>query len=151
MWNETERQILTITISGRTHKFDPLPLLRRYRAGVRKMGEEIFPEALQTISQGDETPELAAKFYPILYEIMGWKAFEHDEAEGYTQGEVLAGLTQFLVWLVESKKKDETLPSSVISAGDSGETPLMPNTADSSSAAPLSNPAELSTTPPAGA
>jgi hypothetical protein len=149
MWNEDQRQILKIELSGRVHHLDPLPVLRRYRTGVRKMGDEIFTEALKSALEGDETPQLADAFYPILYEIMAWKPFDADNAEGYTQGEVLAGLTQFLGWLVESKKKGETSPFSAISAGDSAATPPTPSTADSSSADPSSNPEGPGSTPSA--
>jgi hypothetical protein len=151
MWNEDQRQILKIEISGRVLNLDPLPVLRRYRAGVRKMGDEIFTEALKTALEGDETPQLAEAFYPILYEIMAWKPFDTDQEHGYTQGEVLAGVTQFLSWLVESKKKGETSPSSATSAGASDATLPTPSIADSSSAGPSSNPEGPGSTPSAAA
>jgi hypothetical protein len=133
MWNEDQRQILKITVGGRTHTFDPLPLLRRYRAAVAELGgPDPFRHLLSAALDGQENEQQAALLMPVLRKVMGWKSLEEDEAGGYTEGEVLIGVTQFLEWFVESKKKAETSPPSAPSAGGSDETPATPNTADSS-------------------
>src|SRR5689334_15615776 len=112
MWNEEQRQILTVTVVGRTHKLDPLPMHRRFVSGVRKMGDAAFNEALQQLIKGDISPDLARMVLPILYAVMNWPSYEQDQEKGYTEGEVIIGFTQFLDWLVDSKKKAENSPSS---------------------------------------
>lgn len=143
MWNEEQRQILTVTVGGRAHKLDPMPVLRRYRAAVRKVGETAFAAGLESVLKGEDTPEGAAILFPLLYGVMDWPSLQDDPEKGYTESEVLDGVSQFLAWIVESKKKAENSPSSVPSAGDSDAIPATPSIADSSSAEALSNPEGL--------
>lgn len=143
MWNEEQRQIVTITVGGRAHKLDPLPVLRRYRAAVRKIGETAFAAALESVLKSEDTPEGAAILFPLLYDVMGWPSLQADPEKGYTEGEVIEGVSQFLAWVVESKKKAENSPFSAPSAGDSDATPVTGNIADSSSAEASSNPEGL--------
>jgi len=121
MWNEQERKILTITVSGKVHKLDPMPLVRRYREESRKMGREIFAEAVKTVMEGEETDAMAKTVLPIMYRVLDWKPYSEDNEAGYLESEVLDAFTQFLEWLVELKKKGENSPSSAGPAGDSAE------------------------------
>jgi hypothetical protein len=129
MWNEQERKILTITVSGKVHKLDPMPLVRRYREESRKMGREVFAEAVKTVLDGEETDAMAKQVLPIMYRVIEWKPY--DGETGYLESEVLDAFTQFLEWLVEVKKKEESSLSSVGQAGDSAGTPTTANTAGS--------------------
>lgn len=151
MWNENQRQILTLDVGGKTHKLDPLPVLRRYRAGVARMGEAAFRAGLEQLMRGEETPQLATVQLPILYEIMGWTPYAADPEGGYLEGELLSGFTQFLEWVVDSKKKGETSPPSAPSAGPSDATPPTTSTSLSSSAGTSSTPEEPGPSAPAPA
>jgi hypothetical protein len=129
MWNEQERKILTITVSGKVHKLDPMPLVRRYREESRKMGREVFAEAVKTVLDGEETDAMAKTVLPIMYRVFEWKPYDNET--GYLESEVLDAFTQFLEWLVELKKKEENSLSSVGPAGGSVAIPITANTAGS--------------------
>ncbi|HQR07032.1 MAG TPA: hypothetical protein PLN21_09430 [Gemmatales bacterium] len=134
MWNEHERKILTVVTSGKAHKLDPMPLVRRYREESRKMGREIFAEAVKTVLEGEETDAMAKTVLPIMYRVLDWKPFSEDSENGYLESEVLEAFTQFLEWLVDLKKKEENSPSSAGQAGGSEETQATASIAVSSSA-----------------
>lgn len=142
MWTEEERGILTLKVRGETHKLDPTPLWRRYKQGLRRVTYEAFQEGLKQILRGEETPQLADLCMPVIRETLGWKSFAEDAEHGYTEEELLVAFTQFIEWLVTSKKKAESLPSSVGPAGDSVETPPSPSTAPLSSVETSSSPEE---------
>lgn len=144
MWTDEQRGILTLSVRGEVLKVDPLPMVRRYRAGVKRVGNDAFSEGLRQLLGGEETPGIADIIMPVLRDTMGWKPFDQG---GYTEQEVLIGFTQFLEWLVDSKKKDGSLPSSAGSAGDSAEIPATTNTPVSVSAGELSNPEGLGSLP----
>ncbi len=140
MWTQEQRGILKITVSGKEYLLDPMPLVRRYRAGAKKVGDEAFKKGIQMMLSGEETPGVADLIMPVIRDTLQWPAFNPEENTGHLESECLIAFTQFIEWLVESKKKDETLLSSAGSTGDSAETPPTPNTAASSSAETLSNP-----------
>lgn len=139
MWSEQERGIVTITVRGETAKLDPMPLWRRYQAGLKRVGPEAFQRGLKMMLAGEDTPDVAGLCLPVITETFNWKTFTEDSANGYTEEELLVAFTQFIEWVVQSKKKDESSPSSAGSAGDSGETPATTNTLPSSSAEALSS------------
>jgi hypothetical protein len=134
MWNDTERNILTIVVSGKVHTLDPLPVLRRYREENRKMGGAIFADAVKEVLNGEETVALASTVLPMMGRVLDWKPFDPEAKEGYLEAEIINGFTQFLEWLIESKKKGENSQSSAGLAGDSGATPTTASIAVSSSA-----------------
>lgn len=142
MWTEEQRGILTINVRGETKKLDPMPLYRRYRAGLQRVTEEAFRKSFQDMMRGSESPGEAMIVMPVIREVFGWKSFEEDAEHGYTEEEMLVAFTQFLEWLITSKKKEESLLSSAGPAGDSAESPVTPSTAPSSFAEGLSSPAE---------
>lgn len=144
MWNEEQRSILRITVSGKEHKLDPLPVIRRYRGETRKAGPEVFSEAIKKVLEGEETEELAKFVLPVIYRVLQWKPFSEDPEDGYTEREAIEGFVQFIEWLLDSKKKDESLLSSSVS--DAPSTSEIAATASSSSldsAETLSNPEGL--------
>lgn len=151
MWTDEERGILVLKVRGETHKIDPTPLWRRYKQGLKRVTYEAFQEGLRQILRGEETPELAALCMPVMKDTLGWKSFAEDVEHGYTEEEILVAFTQFIEWLVNSKKKGESSPSSAGPAGDSVETPPSPSTAPSSSAETSSSPAEPGSMQPASA
>jgi len=139
MWTEQQRQILCLEVSGKKIRLDPMPVLRRYRDATKRVGSETFSEAVKEVLSGNDTQPLISLVMPVIRETFNWKSFDEDNENGYTESEMLIAFTQFIEWMVESKKKDENLPSSAGQAGDSGEIPVTPNTAESSSAVASSN------------
>lgn len=143
MWNEEQRQILKIEVAGRKHVMDPMPVIRRYRQETLRVGPEIFREAIVKVMDGEDTVELSRMVMPVVYQTMGWKTFEEDPEHGYMEREALEGFTQFIEWLIDSKKKDEILPSSSATGGVLEETPLTQSISGSTSAEASSNPEGL--------
>ena len=138
MWADEERRILHLTIAGDKHRLDPMPMLRRYRLAVKKIGSEAFQSALQQITSGGEAADTAAALVlPVVKEALQFPTFAEDAEKGYTEEELLTAFVQFLEFMATSKKKDASLPSSAGSAGDSAETQPTTNISDLSSAATL--------------
>ena len=142
MWSEEQRGIVTIKVRGEEKKLDPMPLWRRYQAGVKRIGPEAFEKGLKMMLAGEETPDVANLCMPVITDTFGWKTFTEDSANGYTEEELLVAFTQFIEWVVQSKKKDESLPSVSGQDGASDEIQPTPSTLPSSFAEELSNPGE---------
>lgn len=149
MWSEQERGIVTIAVRGEEKKLDPMPMWRRYQAGIKRVGPEAFKNGLNMMLTGEDSPDVASLCMPVITETFGWKTFTEDSANGYTETELLVAFTQFLDWVVESKKKDENSPSSAGSDGASDATPPTSSTLPSSSAEELSNPDDPGKSPTA--
>lgn len=149
MWSEEDRGILTLRVRGETIKVDPLPLWRRYNHGLKRVTAEAFNAGLQQMLKGEETPQLADLCMPVIRETLGWKSFSEDAEKGYTEEELLVAFTQFIEWLVYSKKKVGSSPPSAGSDGASGGTPPTTSSVPSSSAGESSNPEGLGNMQPA--
>ncbi len=144
MWTTDEQEILTLNVSGKVYKYDPMPMQRRYRAAMRRVGDKAFSEGLKQMLSGTETPEVAALVMPCIKETLGWVAFDEDNEKGHTETAMIVAFTQFIEWLIESKKKEETLPSSsVLDAPSTSEIAPTPSIAVLSSAETSSNPEGL--------
>jgi len=138
-----DKNILKLKVNGEDRQYDPMPFVRRYRSAVKRVTQDVFSEGIQTILQGEGTQQLAEVIMPVVYETIGFKPFDHDQVNGLIEVEALNVFTQFIDWLVDSKKKDESSPSSAGPAGGSEEIPVTPSIAPLSSAETSSNPEGL--------
>ena len=141
MWDDNQRKILHLKIAGQEKRLDPLPMLRRYRVAVKKIGHEAFQQGLKLITGGgDDSDAAAGMILPIVKDTLQLPTFAEDPDKGYTEEELLTAFVQFLDFLWDSKKKDAIQQSSAGSAGDSAETQPTANTSGSSSAEMSSSP-----------
>jgi hypothetical protein len=140
MWTDEQRGILTLTVRGESIKVDPMPFVRRYRNGQRRVGNAAFADGLKQMLSGEESLEVAALIFPVIKDTLGWPSFDEDKEKGYTQDEMMVAFTQFIEWLIDSKKKGENSPSSAGSDGASDATPAMASGAASSTTEMSSNP-----------
>lgn len=112
------------------------------------MGPEVFGEAVKKVIDGDDNEQLARAVLPVIYKTLDWPAFADDAEKGYTEKEAIEGFAQFIEWLIDSKKKDESSPSSSASdAPSTSGTAPTESTAGSSSAEASSNPGEPGPSP----
>jgi hypothetical protein len=132
MYADDQRQIFTAKAKGQEFKFDPEAINRRMRkaiknhagglegyTGVGKRYQALIQQQKTRRLTDDEILEIDGydeKTVAIACEVFQVKRFEEDQAEGWTDTELLVNMAEFWAFSDGKKKEDVSTPPSSPSA-----------------------------------
>lgn len=122
MFSAADRQIFVATIGPHQVQADPDPMLRRFRKALqghdlgilyaRASGQRHAKDLDQGPVPDDECDAAAEQLVGIAQSTLGVTSYDRDPGKGWTEGELLAGLSAFLEFITAKKEPGASLPNS---------------------------------------